>query len=208
MMGFDQRSIHHRYDVFTHTAQVVGLVPPQLALRWAALLHDIGKPACFEPDEQGHGHFYGHAKVSAAMANDILLRLKSPMALRQQVVFLIGQHMTPLTPDRKILRRRLAQYGEENVRLLLALQKADTEGTGVAEGALDFDGIQPLLAEILAENACLSVKDLAVNGHDLMALGFRGREIGEMLDGLLAQVLEEVLPNQREDLLTAAKKEK
>ena len=208
MMGFDQRSIHHRYDVFTHTAQVVGLVPPQLALRWAALLHDIGKPACFEPDEQGHGHFYGHAKVSAAMANDILLRLKSPTALRQQVVFLIGQHMTPLTPDRKILRRRLAQYGEENVRLLLALQKADTEGTGVAEGALDFDGIQPLLAEILAENACLSVKDLAVNGHDLMALGFRGREIGEMLDGLLAQVLEEVLPNQREDLLTAAKKEK
>jgi tRNA nucleotidyltransferase (CCA-adding enzyme) len=73
---------------------------------------------------------------------------------------------------------------------------------------MDFDGIQPLLAEILAENACLSVKDLAVNGHDLMALGFQGREIGEMLDGLLAQVLEETLPNQREDLLTAAKKEK
>ena len=208
MMGFDQHSIHHRYDVFTHTAQVMGLVPDQLTLRWAALLHDIGKPACFALDEEGCGHFYGHAKVSAAMANDILLRLKSPTALRQQVVFLIEQHMTPLAPDRKLLRRRLAQYGEENVRLLLALQMADTEGTGVAEGALDFAGIEPLLAEILAENACLSVKDLAVNGHDLMDLGFRGREIGVMLDRLLAQVLEETLPNRREDLLAAAKKEK
>ena len=208
MMGFDQHSIHHRYDVFTHTAQVVGLVPTQLALRWAALLHDIGKPACFVLDAEGCGHFYGHAKVSAAMANDILLRLKSPTALRQQVVFLIEQHMTPLTADRKLLRRRLAQYGEENVRLLLALQMADTEGTGVAEGALDFTEIQPLLAEILAENACLSVKDLAVNGHDLMALDFRGREIGVMLDRLLAQVLEETLPNQREILLAAAEKER
>ena len=207
MMGFDQHSVHHRYDVFAHTAQVVGLVPPQLVLRWAALLHDVGKPACFALDDEGRGHFYGHAKVSAGMANDILLRLKSPTALRQQVVRLIEQHMTPLTPDRKLLRRRLARYGEENVRLLLALQKADTEGTGVAEGALDFGGIEPLLEEILTENACLSVKDLAVDGHDLMALGFRGREIGRMLDSLLAQVLDETLPNTREALLETAKKE-
>ena len=208
MMGFDQHSVHHRYDIFTHTAQVVGLVPPQLSLRWAALLHDIGKPACFVLDEQGCGHFYGHAKVSAGMAKDILLRLKSPTALRQQVMFLIEQHMTPLTVDRKLLRRRLAQYGEEGVRSLLALQKADTEGTGVTEGALDFGGVESLLEDILAENACLSVKDLAVNGHDLMALGFRGREIGRMLEGLLAQVLDETLPNRREALLEAAEKEK
>ena len=208
MMGFDQHSIHHRYDVFTHTAQVVGLVPPQLVLRWAALLHDIGKPASFVPDEQGCGHFYGHAKVSAGIAGEILLRLKSPTALRQQVVFLVEQHMTPLTADRKLLRRRLAQYGEEGVRNLLALQKADTKGTGVTDGTLDFEGVEPLLEEILAENACLSLKDLEIDGHDLMAMGFRGREIGRTLETLLARVLDETLPNRREALLEAAEKEK
>ena len=208
MMGFDQHSVHHRYDVFTHTAQVVGLVPPQLSLRWAALLHDIGKPASFVPDEQGCGHFYGHAKVSAGIAGEILLRLKSPTALRQQVVFLVEQHMTPLTADRKLLRRRLAQYGEEGVRNLLALQKADTKGTGVTDGALDFEGVEPLLEEILAENACLSLKDLEIDGHDLMAMGFRGREIGRTLETLLARVLDETLPNRREALLEAAEKEK
>jgi tRNA nucleotidyltransferase (CCA-adding enzyme) len=95
-VNFQQRSPHHAYDVFTHTAYVVENTPRDLALRWAALLHDVGKPATFTQDQNGRGHFYGHADVSAEMANNILLRLKAPTALREKVVFIIKNHINNL----------------------------------------------------------------------------------------------------------------
>ena len=204
-LGFDQRTHHHIYDIYTHTAQVVAGVPATSVLRWAALLHDIGKPACFTLDEAGCGHFYGHAKVSAEMANTVLHRLKAPTALRSRVVRLIELHMTPLTADRKLLRRRVAQHGFETVYDLLRLQESDVKGTGVTENALSFAGVEEILKEIEAENACLTLKDLAISGHDLMALGFSGPAIGKTQRYLLEQVLEERLPNEKEALLTAAR---
>ena len=204
-LGFDQRTHHHIYDIYTHTAQVVAGVPATSVLRWAALLHDIGKPACFTLDEAGCGHFYGHAKVSAEMANTVLHRLKAPTALRNRVVRLIELHMTPLTADRKLLRRRVAQHGFETVYDLLRLQESDVKGTGVTENALSFAGVEEILKEIEAENACLTLKDLAISGHDLMALGFSGPAIGKTQRYLLEQVLEERLPNEKEALLTAAR---
>lgn len=204
-LGFDQRTHHHIYDIYTHTAQVVAGVPATSVLRWAALLHDIGKPACFTLDEAGCGHFYGHAKVSAEMANTVLHRLKAPMALRSRVERLIELHMTPLTADRKLLRRRVAQHGFETVYDLLRLQESDVKGTGVTENALSFAGVEEILKEIEAENACLTLKDLAISGHDLMALGFSGPAIGKTQRYLLEQVLEERLPNEKEALLTAAR---
>lgn len=206
-IGFRQHTHHHIYDVFTHTTHVVEATPSDLALRWAALLHDIGKPLCFTMDEQGQGHFLGHAKVSAQMANEILLRLKSPTVLREQVVFLITQHMTPLEPDKKLLRRRLGQYGEEGVRALLALQRADfgSKGTGTAQEEAVFDQIEDLLAELLAEQSCFGIKDLAVGGNDLLTLGVApGPKIGACLSHLLALVQDEKLPNEKEALLAAA----
>ena len=80
-IGFDQRNPHHIYDIYTHIAHVVAAVPPTLTLRWAALLHDIGKPAVFSLDDKGCGHFYGHAPVSADIADTVLQRLKAPTAL-------------------------------------------------------------------------------------------------------------------------------
>ena len=204
-LGFDQRTHHHIYDIYTHTAHVVANVPATSVLRWAALLHDIGKPACFTLDDRGQGHFYGHAKVSAEMADAVLHRLKAPTALRQQVVRLIELHMNPLTADRKLLRRRVAQYGFEAVYDLLRLQESDVKGTGVTENALDLSGVEEILKEIEAENACLTLKDLAVTGHDLMALGFSGPAIGKTQRFLLEQVLEERLPNEKEALLNAAR---
>ena len=204
-LGFDQRTHHHIYDIYTHTAQVVAGVPATSVLRWAALLHDIGKPACFTLDETGCGHFYGHAKVSAEMANTVLHRLKAPAALRSRVVRLIELHMTPLTADKKLLRRRVAQHGFETVYDLLRLQESDVKGTGVTENALSFSGVEEILKEIEAENACLTLKDLAISGHDLMALGFSGPAIGKTQRYLLEQVLEERLPNEKEALLTAAR---
>ena len=204
-IGFDQRSPHHAYDIFTHTAHVTAAVPAELALRWAALLHDIGKPASFTTDETGRGHFYGHAKQSAEIADGILRSLKAPTALREEVVFLIAQHMTRLEADKKLLRRRISRLGADSIQKLLALQEADmgSKGTGKPEEMLQFSEIRALLAEIEAENACLSLKDLAINGNDLIELGITGRKIGETLNFLLGQVMDETLPNDRTALLNA-----
>ena len=203
MIGFDQRSPHHAYDLFTHTAHVTAGVSPELPLRWAALLHDVGKIPCFTQDETGRGHFYGHAKVGAAMADDILRRLKAPSALRTQAVTLIAWHMTKLEPEKKALRRQLSRLGWDTVRSILELQKADmgSKGTGIGEEFSQFARLEELLDEISREDSCLTLRDLAVNGHDLMALGLRGQKVGEILNQLLEQVLEENLPNQREALL-------
>ena len=208
MLGFEQHTPHHIYDVFTHTAHVVEASPATLPLRWAALLHDTGKPESFFLDKTGRGHFHGHAKISAAIAENVLLRLKAPTALRERVVTLIAQHMTPLEPDKKLLRRRLNQHGEETVWQMLALQESDfsSKGTGTEAEAQTFPRIHVVLQEILAENACLNLKDLAVNGKDLMALGIpAGKQLGQCLNQLLEQVLDEQLPNEREPLLRFAK---
>ena len=209
-VGFDQHNPHHIYDIFQHTARVVAGVPPILPLRWAALLHDVGKPACFTREEDGRGHFYGHPKVSADMADAILRRLKAPTALREDVVFLCDRHMVTLEPDPKILRRRLNQHGEERTRMLLPLQRADLMGTGTRTeaDAVFFHTVEAMLQELLAQAQCFRIKDLAVNGNDLIALGFSGRAIGQCLQALLDQVLEETLPNEKAALLQAAAERK
>ena len=206
MIGFDQHSPHHAYDLITHTAHVVEGVPPTLSLRWAALLHDTGKVKTFTLDATGRGHFYGHARDSAAIADDILRRLKAPTALREEVVTLIGRHMTRLQPDRKFLRRQVSKYGFPMVEAQLALQQADmgSKGTVEDDGSAVFAEVRQLLADLKAEDVCLSLKDLAVNGNDLMALGFQGRAIGACLNRLLELVVEERLPNKKETLLTFA----
>ena len=204
-VGFDQHSRHHIYDIYEHTAHVVAAVPPILSLRWAALLHDVGKPATFSIDEAGEGHFYGHAEESAAIADAVLRRLKAPTQLWEDVVLLIRQHMAIMEPDKRILRRRLSRLGSEKLELLLALQEADTIGTGTRKPCEIeiFSKIRAVLEEIEAENACLSLKDLAINGHDLMALGITGREIGKTLNSLLEQVIDEKIPNKKDALLKA-----
>ena len=206
LIGFDQRSPHHAYDLYTHVAHVVAGVPREPVLRWAALLHDIGKIPTFTRDETGRGHFYGHAPKGAEMADAVLRRLKAPTALREQAAGLIEKHMTYLVPEKKTLRRQVGRLGWEMLEQLLALQEADmgSKGTGKPEEREIFSQIRSVLDEIQAENACLTLKDLAVNGHDLMQLGFTGKAIGETLNALLEQVMDEKLPNEKEALLQFA----
>ncbi len=204
LVGFDQRSPHHAYDLYTHVAHVVAGVPGDLTLRWAALLHDVGKIPTFTLDETGRGHFYGHAPKGAELADGILRRLKAPTALRERVVLLIDKHMLRMIPEKKFLRRQLSRLGWETVEQLLCLQEADmgSKGTGEPEESVVFAAVRAALEEIRQEDACLSLKDLAVKGQDLMALGFQGKAIGQTLNTLLELVMEEQLPNDRDALLS------
>ena len=206
-VGFDQHSPYHAYNLYTHTAVTVEAVPAQLSLRLAALLHDIGKPGVFSLDEEGRGHFYGHAKAGALLADQILLRLKAPNTLRSRVVLLVEQHMTPLEPDKKLLRRRLGQYGEETLLQLLALQRADFGSKGADEEDDIFRQVELAIRELQQEVSCLTAADLAIDGNDLLALGQApGPRIGQCMTFLLELVQDELIANTRETLLSAAQR--
>ena len=209
-LKFDQCCPHHAFDLYTHISLVTASLPPDLSLRWAGLLHDIGKVPTFTRDENRRGHFYGHDKVGAQMAKEILKRMHAPSALRDQVVLLIANHMTQLPADKKILRRRIIQFGWDTLEKLVLLQRADLSSKGIREQEQHdrFDRVEELLEEIRRENECLSLRDLAVNGNDLRALGYEGREIGSCLENLLGQVVDETLENTREALLSAAEQAK
>lgn len=205
-VGFQQHNRHHKFDVWTHTAFVLTYAEPVPALRWAALLHDAGKPEVFTRDEKGQGHFYGHADVSAEIADKVLHRLKASTALREQVVLLVKHHGDILKPEPTLLRRKLSKYGADTVLLLAKLQQADRYGTGTVSEDTICEKIQKQVTKLQKEEACLQIRDLAINGHDLMELGFApGPALGECQKRLLEQVLDGTLPNEREALLAKAK---
>ena len=209
-LGFLQHSPHHAYDVFTHTAHVTAAVAPVLSLRWAALLHDIGKVPCFSQDENGRGHFKGHAQVSAQMADAVLHRLHAPTQLRETAVWLIDHHMTVLQPEEALLRRSLSRYGRERLELLLCLQEADMKGKGTREheNSQRYPRLREILSQLDAQEGRLTLKSLKINGNDLIALGMSGRQIGDCLNRLLEQVLSGSLENEKSALIQAAKDEK
>ena len=203
-LGFDQKNPHHEHDIFTHTALVVERSPKDPVMRMAALLHDVGKPATFSLDKKGIGHFYGHAKVGAELAADILRRLKTSNALREEVVWLIAHHMDRFPCDEKSARRCLSKNGLARMERLTKLQMADFGGK-VDEG--DLDEWLALLREVDRREGALTLKTLAIKGGDLMTLGIApGREIGRILNGLLSLVLAGELPNEREKLLYYVRK--
>ena len=205
MLGFDQHSPYHAFDLFTHTAHVVENVPADLTLRWAALLHDTGKIPTFTRDETGRGHFYGHAGESAKIADSVLRRLKAPTALREDAVEIIGAHMNKIEPTKKAVRRYLNRMGPEKFEMLLLQQTADMCSKGIIHPPVleHFAELRQIRDALLAEDTCFCLKDLALNGHDLMALGYEGRAIGETLNRLLELVLDEQVENTKEALLNA-----
>lgn len=207
MFDVPQQSVHHRFDVWEHTVQAVIQVPPQPLLRWTMLLHDSGKPACKTVDENGRGHFYGHAKVSQKIAAQIAARLRFGTEQRDMLCFLVAHHDNPLGTDAQFVRRKLARIGEQGMRMLLAVQKADWYGKRMKTH--DFQKLiqtEALLEECLTQQHCFTRKMLAVNGDDMVRLGLEGRQIGDMLDALLSAVLEEPKRNERETLIGIAHK--
>ena len=207
-VGLDQRNRHHCYDVWEHTAHAVAAVPPEPVLRWAMLLHDIGKPACFTVDQQGVGHFYGHPKVSAALAEEICRRLRMDKRTAREIVTLVQWHDRDIPRTEKAIAHAVHRLGEGTLRRLLAVKRADNLAQHPAyRGRLaEIDKAEALLDGLLAKQACFSLRELAVNGNDLLALGLSGPAVGRTLETLLAQVLDGALPNEREALLAQARK--
>lgn len=206
MVGFLQHNAYHSLDVWGHTAKSVGAAPPSLELRLTMLLHDIGKPASFSLDEKGVGHFYGHEEQSARLARAILERLCYDKLTTGRVLRLITWHDTPVPP--RSLPRWLNRLGERGLRQLLAVKRADVLAQAQASqpaNLAELDALEAALESLLAAGPCYTLKDLAVNGNDLLALGFApGRQVGAVLQALLEAVMEDSLPNQRDALLKQA----
>lgn len=203
-VGFDQRNPHHRYTVYEHLAHAVGFAPPEPAFCLALLLHDIAKPAACTADETGICHFYGHAKVGADLAAAILTRLRASSALKAEVCALIEHHDIPISPDERLLRRRLNQFGATFTRKLLAVKRADCLSRGIADdGSIAaLDKAERTVACILAQGQCFALRDLAVNGNDLIAAGMpEGAQVGAALRTLLGLVVDGKCQNSKAELL-------
>lgn len=207
MFGFEQRNPHHNKDIWNHTILVVDNITPAPVLRWAALLHDIGKPSCFSIGADGVGHFFGHAERSTTFAEVILSRLRFDNAGRERILRLIRYHDMPITADRKLIKRLLSKHGEEAARQLIELHRADTLGLSESyHSRVDiFEEANTEMDELLREDSsCFTLRDLAINGNDVMAMGFKGKQIGQVLQSCLDAVLEERIANERGPLLSCA----
>ena len=210
MVGYDQRNHHHHFDLWEHTVQGVENIPPEPDLRLTMLLHDTGKPAVCTVDEKGEAHYRGHQAASAVIAARVTDDLRCDRETRDRVIRLVRYHDIPLRTDsgavnldRSFLLRRLNRFGEKDLRDLFRIHRADRIATGHSprerEDARMAERMNAL-DTLLAEQPCFSLKDLAVNGNDLKALGFSGPALGNVLQQLLEAVMDGKVPNEKTHL--------
>ncbi len=200
--GFDQFSRYHKYDVYEHIVKAVTSAPQdQLILRRALLLHDIAKPQMFTLDENGIGHFKGHAKVSAEMARDILTRLRFDNRTIALTSLLISHHSDKIHSERQI-RLMVSELGIETFLMLMDFKKYDNCGKNdfVLNENEEFDRFKVIAREFADSGECITLSQLALSGSDLTELGFRGREIGTALAQLHSLVISGDLPNDKRAL--------
>ncbi len=203
MVGFDQKNCHHCHDVWEHTLWALQAATPEPLIRWTLLLHDIGKPEAFTIDPEGNGHFYGHPMVSRRIAEIILRRLRFDSAGRETVLTLVEWHDRNIPRTDRGVRKVLCRLGEQRLRQLLAVKRADNLGQAPEyQGRQDeIDCLEQILDKLLTEQTCFSLHQLAVNGNDLITLGLQGPEIGRTLEELLDLVVDEQIFNERKALL-------
>ena len=205
MKGFDQKNPHHIYDVLEHSAAAIDNIRQEPHLRWAALLHDIGKPQTFTTDDGGTGHFYGHAARSEELAREVMHRLRFDNETLRRVTDLVKYHDLQIELTTKSVKRALNKLGEETFRDLILLKRADNlaQSPEFLCRQQYYDQLEDLLALIIAEKQCFSLKDLAVNGNDLIAAGITdGRTIGQALKEALEEVIDGRLANEKEILMS------
>lgn len=203
--NFNQHNPYHSYDVWTHIVKSVVAAPKDIVIKLTMLLHDVGKPQSFTMDENKQGHFYGHAKVSVNKAKDILERLRVSNKTKSEVLKLVEMHDVIINPSKRSVKRLLINMGEPLFRKLLVVKRCDAMAQNpsiLKERLMLIDNIQEILETVLAEEQCLSLKDLKVNGNDIILLGVpKGKKIGDILKLLFSMVIEEQVENDKTKLL-------
>ena len=203
-VGFTQYGKKHAYDVWEHICHTVDTIPDDRILRLTMLLHDLGKVPTHKLNDKGDSTFKNHAFVGGEMAREILTRLKLDKKTINRVSFLVGCHDFEPPESKLELKKHLKTKTPEDIRTLLVIKKSDRGA--LSESYRDISEGTALtlkwLSEIEANNECCTISQLAVNGNDLLEKGYKGEEIGNVLDTLLDAVIEEKIPNTKSALLT------
>lgn len=203
-----QNNPHHVYDVGEHSIRAVAAIENERCLRWTMLLHDTGKAVTRTTDGDGVDHFYGHPDKSVEIAENILVRLRFDNKSIDRILRLIRYHDRDIIPQPKAVAKAVSTVGEDLFEDLLKVKRADKAAQNPAnagEGIDYVDRVGMIYHELLESNTCLKLGDLAVNGRDLIGLGFReGREIGETLTVLFEKVLEDRTLNDKAVLMRMA----
>lgn len=204
-INFDQNNRYHIYTVYEHIIRAMNNYSGDDEItRIALFLHDIGKPRCYTEDERG-GHFHGHGAVSAEIADSVMYRLRFDNDTRESVRELVLYHDATIEPTKKTVRRWLAKIGPEQFARLLDVRMADILAHAPDTQASRIERCNALRAyyeELMTEEQCFSVKDLAINGHDVMSLGIpQGKMVGKVLQMCLDAVMDEEVPNDKESLM-------
>ncbi|MBE6601388.1 MAG: HD domain-containing protein [Ruminococcaceae bacterium] len=205
---FLQNSRYHCYDVYEHSLRALQESNADLITRLAIYLHDVGKPHTYTEDAEG-GHFKGHGAVSTQLARDVLQRLRFDNATISAVVQLVDYHDRDFPAEERAVKRLMCKMSDENILRLMEVQRCDrlAHAAPYNEPKPSVWEIPRLVRRLRAEDACLSLKSLAVTGTDLLTLGYpAGKKLGEMLAELLERVIDGELPNEREALLSYAEK--
>ncbi len=205
LVTLEQHNPWHCWGGWEHTIRAVEAAPTDLVLRLTMLLHDIGKPGCKSTDENGIDHFYGHPSVSAQMADQMLRGLKFDNKTRNRVVTLVKHHDVQIPCRDRSIRRWLGRLGPEAFFQLIEVKRVDSMGQAPREVAgrlAELAEIKKQAEEIIAQGKCFALKDLAVDGRDVIAAGVApGPEVGRTLDALLERVLSGETENDRKTLL-------
>ena len=196
-----QNNPHHVYNVGEHSIRAAAAIENKRYLRWTMLLHDIGKAVTRTTDEDGVDHFYGHPDKSHEIAENILGRLKFDNKSIDRILRLIRHHDRDIIPQPKAVAKAVSAVGEDLFEDLLKVKRADISAQNPAyagEGIEYIDRISKIYRELLEASNCLKLRDLAINGQDLIDLGFHeGREIGRALAVLFEKVLEDPSLNDK-----------
>ena len=210
MMETAQETPHHCYNVGEHTIAALQHCPSDKILRLTMLFHDMGKPEKKTIDENGIAHFKGHALVSEAIAKEIMHRLKFDNDTLRKVTKLVYYHDLRMPATPRNVRRAMNRIGTDLFPCYLNVRRADTLAQSMfrrTEKLENIQEIEKIYLRILEMQQCVSLKDLAVKGNDLLAAGVeRGPQIGETLNKLLELVLEEPEKNEKELLLAEVTK--
>ena len=209
MVGVEQNTPHHKHDVARHTLQALKNIKRDKILRLTMLFHDMGKPAMKTTDENGRDHFKGHALVSEEIARNIMRRLKFDNDTIRTVSRLVCYHDYRMEATPVNVRRAMNRIGVELFPYYLAVRLADAKAQSPyrrREKIENIVEIRKLYQEALMNGDCVTLRQLAVGGRELMELGMKpGREIGKMLSELLEYVIDDPKRNEKEILCNYAK---